>query len=241
LALFPTLLGQALEALLGLHLLRRFGHLDGARDAAAATFFLFAAQAVYTGSLFNVAAVVLVLSAIQWAHGERRRTLRLLGSYAVAAAAVALLFYARFLPTFFREVLPRLRSAGAAGDGDAVAAPLQRLWIFYGVGLPLLALLGLLLTKGAPKHARRYALAALLAGLGLLGLRFALPTLFRDAKEVELLAFPIASLSAFALDRLWQRGIVGRLLAGAALVLVLLFCVHNDVSFYAGRFVAIDR
>lgn len=241
LALFPTLFGQAMEALLGMHLVRRFGHLDGARDAAAATFFLFAAQAAYTGSLFNVAAVVGLFAALEAAAGERRRALRLITAYAVAAGAVGLLLYARFLPRLFGDVLPHLRSSVAAGGGEPEFQPLLRLATFYDALLPLLAALGLVLAADAPTHARRYAIAALAAGALLLGLRAVLPTLLRDAKDVELLALPIAALTAHSMRRLWESGRAGKLGALAALSGVLVFCIPRDVAFYAARFVAVGR
>jgi hypothetical protein len=239
LALYPALLGQALEALLGLHLIRRFAHLDGARDAAAAALFLFAAQAAYTGSLINVGAVVSLFAALQAAAGEPRRALRLLGAYAVAAGAVILLLYARFVPTALRSVLPYAGGAAAAA-GDAAAQSWQRLAGFYGVLLPALAAAGVLATRGA-LHAHRYLTAALGAGGGLLALRVALPTLLRDAKDVELIALPVAVLVAATLDWCWRRPGAWRCLVLAALLAVAGFCAPRLFELGASRFVAIGR
>jgi hypothetical protein len=242
LALFPTLMGQALEILLGLHLLRRFGHLDGARDAAAATLFLFLAQAGYTGSLFNVAALVGALAAIQALCGERRRALRLLGAYGVAALSVAALLYSSFLPTLWSQVLPLARSAAAGGDADAGSIqPLLRLATFYDSLLPALALAGLAFVREAPPHARRYLFAAFAAGTALLFLRAAVPSLLRDAKDVEMLALPIAALTVFALRRAWRGGGAGRLAASALLGWLLYWSATSDVALYAARFVAVGR
>ena len=240
LALFPTLFGQTLELLLGLHLVRRFAHLDGARDAAAAVMFLFVAQAGYTGSLFNVAALVAFFAAFQAMAGEPRRALRLVMAYAVAAAAVAVLLYARFIPSLIQDVLPHLRSPVGAGDAAALH-PLLRLTTFYDALLPGLALLGVALSAGAPPHARRYFVAALSAGAALLGLRSVAQTLFWDAKDVELLALPVVALAVCSLRRLWVSGTAMRLGALAALTAVLLLCVSKDVALYAARFAAIDR
>ena len=240
LALFPALLGQAMEALLGVHLLRRFGHLDGARDAAAATFFLFAAQAAYTGSLYNVGIVVALFAALEAAAGERRRALRLVTSYAVAAVAVVLLLYARFLPIFVRDVLPHLGAAETAG-ADLAAPPWARMRLFYDALPPVLALAGLALAAASPMHARRYVSAAFCGGLLLLVLRWVLPTAFRDAKDVELLALPLAALATLALRRLWDASLLGRVSALAAALALLGFCVPRDVALYAARFVAIGR
>jgi hypothetical protein len=241
LALFPALFGQAMEALLGVHLLRRFGHLDGARDAAAATFFLFAAQAAYTGSLYNVGIVVALFAALEAAAGERRRALRLITSYAVAAAAVLLLLYARFLPVFAREVLPHIGAAAPASELVNTVPPWARLGIFYDVLPPLLALAGLALAGASPIHARRYVTAAFCGGVLLLVLRWLLPTAFRDAKDVELLALPLAALVTLALRRLWGASVLGRCAAIAAGLGMLLFCVPRDVALYAARFVAVGR
>lgn len=242
LALFPALFGQALESLLGLHLVRRFAHLDGARDAAAAVMFLFVAQAGYTGSLFNVAALVGMFAAIEAVAGERRRAWRLLGAYAVAAAGVAIVLYARFVPRLFERVLPHARGAVEAGGPPVgIAGPFARLAASYDASLPLLALAGLVWSAGAPPHARRYALAAVAAAAALLGLRVALPTLLRDAKELELLALPTAALAAFMLRRLWAAGKAGRLAGAAALASVLLWCVPKDVALYAERLASAGR
>jgi hypothetical protein len=242
LALFPTLFGQALESLLGLHLVRRFGHLDGARDAAAAVMFLVIAQAGYTGSMLNVAVLVGLLAAIEAAAGERRRALRLLGAYASAAAGVAILLYARFVPTLFARVLPHARDAVEAGGPAAgIAEPFARVAASYDTSLPLLALAGLACSAGAPPHARRYALAAVAAAAALLGLRVALPTLLQDAKELELLALPTAVLAAFTLRRLWAASLLGKLVSAAGFLSVLVWCIPKDLALYAERLVAPGR
>src|SRR6185503_11461079 len=84
LALYPALLGQALEALLIAHLMRRLDHLVGARDSAAAFAFLLVAQLAYTGSVINVSALVVVLAAIEGLRAEWQRAARLLGAWALA-------------------------------------------------------------------------------------------------------------------------------------------------------------
>lgn len=242
LALFPALFGQALEALLAVHLLRRFGHLDGARDAAAAASFLLLAQAAYTGSIINVCALVLAFAALQALLGEHRRALRLLGAYAAAAAAVALLLYARFLPVLLAQVLPNALRAPA---GDAGVEPslggFLRLGAFYDTLPPLLAGLGLAGATGAAPHARRCVLAWLLAGSALLFLRGALPTLLRDAKDVELLAVPVAACAALGLRRLWRSGEAGRVAAAGALAVLLAWSLPRCAASYAARFVAVGR
>ncbi len=236
LALYPTLFGQAFEALLLLHLVRRFAHLDGARDAAAATGFLFVAQAAYTGSLFGVAALTLTIATIEAGCGERARSIRVAAAYAVAAGLAFALLYLRFVPTLFRDVLP-FAGSGASDAAESFSAS-GRMLQFYGALLPLLAAAGLTVTSGAPPHARRIIGAALSAGVLLMVLRSSLPTLFRDAKDVELLALPVAVLAAAALRRLWIAGEAGRIAAVGALAAVLVFVIPRDASLYVARFLA---
>jgi len=241
LALHPTLLGQALETLVAVHLVRRFGHLDGARDAGAAALVLLAAQLAYTGSLFNLAAVVLLFAALEAGLGEPRRALRLAAAWAIAAAVVLLVLYARFLPTFLRDVLPH---AGAASDALAEGGALTRLRIFYGLALPLLAFSGLLALPaqaGATRHAIRWLIAALAAGGLLLLGRYSLPSLLRDAKDVELLAAPIALAAALALERFSHRRPGGRIAAAVVLVALLAWGALGALEAYGARFFAVGR
>jgi hypothetical protein len=243
LALHPTLLGQALETLVAVHLVRRFGHLDGARDAGAAALVLLAAQLAYTGSLFNLAAVVLLFAALEAALGEPRRALRLAAAWAIAAAVVLVALYARFLPILVRDVLPH---AAAAADAlaEAPGGALPRLRIFYGLALPLLALSGLLALPsqaGATRHAVRWLIAALTAGGLLLFGRYWLPSLLRDAKDVELLAVPIALAASLALERFARRRPGGRIAAAAVLLALLAWGALGAVEAYAARFFAVGR
>jgi hypothetical protein len=246
LALFPALLGQSLEALLLAHLMRRLDHLEGARDAAAAFGFLLLAQLAYTGSIINVAALVLVLAGAEAARAEWRRAARLLGAWAIALLLVVTVLYARFLPVLWTDVLPHARSApaeaAAATSPFALAALAgSRLAVFFDGALPVLALLGLVLLRGLPVHPRRVALSALAAALALLVLRFTAPALFRDAKEVELLALPLAVFAAGGAGALWARGRAPRLLALALLAAAFGWCVLRDASLYAARFLAVGR
>jgi hypothetical protein len=243
LALFPTLLGQALELLLLAHLMRRYPHLEGARDAAAACAFLFAAQVAYTGSVLNVGAVVVIFAAGELAAGDRRKARRVLGAWAVASAAVVLLQYARFVPVLWRDVLPHLHEASApAGDeGGFVGRVAGRASLFYDVVYPLLLVPGLLALRGAARAPRRLLVSALLAGASLLVLRYAIPVLFRDAKEVELLAAPIAVTAAAGAAWLSARGGWGRLAAATAAGIALAWGAQRAVAVYLDRFVAVGR
>lgn len=246
LALFPALLGQALEALLLAHLMRRLDHLEGARDSAAAFGFLLLAQLAYTGSSINMAAVVVVLAAVEAARAERRRAARLLGAWGLSLGLVAAVLYARFIPVLWRQVLPYARdvpgeAAVAATPWGLAALAAARVGVFYDVVFPLLLVLGLRALRGAPVHPRRVLLSALAAGVLLLLLRFTTPALFRDAKEVELLAPPVGIASAAAVGWLWSRG---RLARGASVALVgwaLVWCATRDAALYGARFLALGR
>ncbi len=244
LALFPTLLGQALEVLLIVHLMRRYPHLEGARDAAAACGFFFAAQAAYTGSMLNVGAVVAVFAGWELLGGDRHKARRVLGAWAIAAAAVLLLQYARFVPVFWREVLPHLGEGSApAGEeaGSLVGRAAHRAAAFYDIVYPVLLVPGLVALRGAPRAPRRVIGSALLAGAGLLALRYAVPVLFRDAKEVELLAAPMAVAAAAGIAWIDGRGRFGRLASATAAGIALAWGAQRAVAVYLERFVAVGR
>ena len=245
LALYPALLGQALEALLIAHLMRRLDHLEGARDSAAAFGFLLLAQIAYTGSIINVSALVLVLALVEGVRAEWQRAARLLGAWSLALGLVGAVLYARFLPVLWSQVLPYARAVPAEAAVAATAGSLAlrvatRAGVFFGV-LPLLVVMGLLSLRGAPVRPRRVILCALGAGLALLVLRFLLPAVFRDAKEVELLALPGCVLAALGTGALCARGRGGRVTALALLVAVLAWSLATDVSHYAARFLAAGR
>jgi hypothetical protein len=241
LALYPTLFGLAFVVLLLAHLARRFGHLDGARDAAAATAFLWCAQAAYTGSLVMVGLFVVTLGLLQWARGEPRRAWRLLGSYGVATGLV-LIFYLGFLPVLVRDVLPHLGTSAPAPDaGSPLALGLTRLNVFYDVVFPLLIAGGFAVLWGGPPHPRRVLAAAVAAGGAVLVLRYVWPTLLRDAKEVELLAAPVAVLAAAALGALWRRRAWGPPVAVAAGAWAFVWGVHRSALWYAERFLSVGR
>jgi len=245
LALYPTLFGQAWLVLLVTHLARRLSHLDGARDSAAATLFMFLAEATYTGSLLMVSTLVLVLSAVELLSDEWRRSLRLLGGWGIATGILLLTMYVGFLPTLWAGVLPYVfedtgATVAAAGEASWLSA-LRRLAIFYDVVFPILTLAGLAAMWRRSTYARRVLGSALLAGVVVLLLRFVLRTALRDAKEVELLWAPVAVLSASALAWAWARGLPGRAMAVLALAVALGWSLLRDVSLYAERFLAVGR
>lgn len=245
LALYPTLFGQVWVALLLVHLSRRLSHLDGARDAAAATVFVLLAEAAYTGSLLMVSALVIVLSLFETARGEWRRALRLLGGWGIATALLLVTMYVGFLPTVWGGVLPYVfEGGGSAADAGKAAisrAALRRLAVFYDAVFPILAAAGLFAYPAMPTHARRVLASAVMAGGAILLLRYAVPTALRDAKDVELLLPPVAVLTAAGLCAAWTRGRVGQAAAMLALAGGLGWALARDAALYGDRFVAIGR
>ena len=155
-----------------------------------------------------------------------------------------LLQYARFVPVFWREVLPHLGDASASVSDEAgslAGRALHRAATFYDVVYPLLLVPGLVTLRGAPRAPRRVIGSVLLAGAGLLALRYAIPVLFRDAKEVELLAAPVAVVAAAGAIWLCQRGAGGRAAAVIALLWASAWGGLRAAEVYADRFVAIGR
>jgi hypothetical protein len=244
LALFPALLGQALELLLIVFLARYWVPAEG-RSAWALFLLLTLCQAAYTGSLLNVGVLVAILAAMAAAAGDRVGALRLAGLYLAATSAVVAAQYARFLPVLWRDVLPHVGptagTAGAQGQGGLLTSALRRLGLFYDVVYPLMLVPGLMAARGAPAPARRIVAAALLAGGALLILRYAIPVVFRDAKEIELLAGPVAALTAGGALWLWRRGPAPRIAAGLALLTAAAWGAHRAAIAYGERFVAVGR
>ncbi len=236
LALYPALLGQALELGLLLHLARRWPRVRRFSDVLPTFLFMAAALAAYTGSLINVSLIVLALAGLLAAHRAPGNAARLLVLHAGALALVILVLYSRFVPVLLTEVLPQARPAAAALALDG--SPWQRLLLFFGVVYPAL-MAGFLALRSGP--ARRVIAAALLAGLSLLVLRYAIPTVFRDAKDIELLAAPLALTAAAAAGWLMLRG----RMAGALAILLALSAMSWGVligaGLYADRFFALGR
>jgi hypothetical protein len=243
LALYPTLLGQACELLLVVALARgpETSPPLGWRTLAC---LLLLAQAAYTGSLFNVAAFVGMLAILQAAAGRRAEGLRLLLAWVLTALVVVVVLYGRFLTTFWREVMPHLGETPASAsvtDAPGLAAAARRLAFFYDIVFPILVGLGLLALRRARGPGRRVLLAGLLGGASLLLLRFLLPTLFRDAKEIEMLAPVVAVVSAAGLGWLSERGRAGQATALACCGWALAWGLARAASAYAERFVAVGR
>lgn len=236
LALYPALLAQALELGLVVFLSRRLP-LAGARAAFGV---LFAVQLAYTGSLLSVAVLVACVGSWEALRRDLGSASRLAFAWAGTAALVVALQYARFLPVLWRDVLPHAGGATPSAEGSALVSALVRVAVFFDHLHPLLAILGAVLL-GTATPARRVLRATLATGLALLALRYLLPALFRDAKEVELLAAPVAVAMAAAWAWLWTKGRPGRAAVVSSLAWVVLWGAARAYAFYTERFVAVDR
>jgi hypothetical protein len=254
LALFPALLGQALELLL-LATLAWTGpgraSLGASTRCAAAAALAFAA---YTGALLTLPALLAVFAAWEAAAGERRRAAHVALASAAALLAVVPVMYGRDLPRI-AAALAAVRAAattdaaGAVGGSDPAGGLLVsslldaigRLGIFYDLVFPALAVGGLAAVRHAAPHARRVVLSALFAATALCWLRYLVPAVFRDVKEVELLAAPVALLAAAALGRLWTRGRLARAAGSACALGAIAWSVSRGAQAYLERFLAAGR
>ncbi|MBN2371779.1 MAG: hypothetical protein JXO72_14960 [Vicinamibacteria bacterium] len=215
LALYPSLLGQMLEIALLWRLITRLDRVCSWREATFTGLAAAMCQIAYTGSLMNVGMIIACLLPLEIAAGSRRRALWLGVVYFVMTVLIITIQYHYFLPALWREILPNIGDAAASPDpgfaprqASALTCAAIRLRIFYGALAPLLALVGLLDLRRASRPARRVTAAALVASGLLAWLRFALPAVFQDVKEVELLAAPSSVLIALGLGRLSRgRGI----------------------------------
>jgi hypothetical protein len=167
----------------------------------------------------------------------------MVGLYGAATLVVLAAQYARFLPVLWRDVLPHVAEAKTApAEGSGIVAPaLRRLGLFYDAVYPLLLVPGLIAIRAAAPAARRVVAAALLAGGALLVLRYAVPVVFRDAKEVELLAAPVAALAAGGAAWLCRRGPLPRAAAVLAVLAAATWGASRAALAYADRFVAVGR
>lgn len=229
----PSLLGRAMELLLLVHLIRRFAHLQGARDAAAVCLFLVLAMAAAPGSVLEVGLLVVVLACGELAAGDPRRAFRLLGSFGLAAALVLAVQASRFFFVLWREVLSGPAGVGAIFVPGHAASAAEGLARSYHLIYPLLLVPGLIALRVARPHARRLLLAALLSGLAAGALRSMLSALLGDAQDIALLAAPIAVLSSAGLVWLWGRGPGGRFLALAGATGAVAWSLARAAALYS--------
>lgn len=228
LALWSTTGGHLLDTLLlvsALLLTARPGSLGRLAAFAALTL---SALLTYVASLFNVGLFCGFLALV-----ERRLRLRVL---AIAAAAVLLtlaVLYRDFVWLFLEEILPAALQASPGGERasavDGMLGALDRIRIFYGYGYPALALPGLvLLRRRAAPEAFRVIAAWALTFATLMALRALGGGLFKDLKEMELVAPLVALAAGASLEEIDGRGRAGRMAA------VLVAC--GLVAFGLGRY-----
>jgi hypothetical protein len=162
----------------------------------------------YIGSLFNVGLFLLCLAAL-----ARRRCLPLLLVAAAALGLTVALLYVPFAVVFVSEILPQMARAasGAVAPGTGLLAGLRdavaRVPLFWGWAMPVMALVGLRLTRRRMDPAAWSVLRAyLLAFLVLLMLRGLAPALFKDVKETTFVAPLMALLAGWLLEHLAGRG-----------------------------------
>jgi hypothetical protein len=149
-AVFAHALPQACELLLLAHFVRRLGHLEGARDNAAAFAYLLLAQAASTMAALEIALLAGTTALAEAATGARRRALRLAVNGALATTAVVLV---RQVPRLVDWPAPAsLAPAGAAWSPQALVV----------VALCATVALGLLPDRTS---APRLLAAAVVAGL----------------------------------------------------------------------------
>ncbi|MGH9332467.1 MAG: hypothetical protein ACRD21_01810, partial [Vicinamibacteria bacterium] len=105
----------------------------------------FLSSIVYISSLINLSAFSAFL-----AFFERKRMPALLLFWVLIAAAAVLLIYRPFTITLLTEILPALaRGEGGGGGNPATGFPVSflRIYSFYGLGFPALALAGFLVVR----------------------------------------------------------------------------------------------
>lgn len=237
LALYPGLLGEALELFLAAFLV-------SARSTASTLAVLFVSQLTYIGSLVNVSAVLSFFLALELLRGDRARALRLLILSVVAAVLVFALLDLRFVPTLFREVMPHLGESSSKTPQASlglVEILRSRLGGFFDAVVPLLAIAGIKTLREARGTARHMGLALLLGGLTLLILRVLAPALFEDVKDVELLLPILSVLASGGLFCLSGKGRAGPFVRVLGLLLIAYFGLSASAKAYADRFFAIGR
>jgi len=234
-AMWPTVAGHLLDTLAiaaALLMIRR-----PERKGPLMTFALLtlAAFLTYISSLFNLALFVLFLAVL-----ERRRAPVLLGTLATAAGITVLWLYGAFTRAFVFEIVPVLVHGGGVATPTPAAGPvpggllaaLSRVPLFYGWGLPALAVAGLVIVRRQADRPARHVLAAYgLAFVTLVLMRGLGGGLFRDLKEITFVGPLVAVGAGASLQALAARGRRERI-AVALLAVGLLAFAAERYRFY---------
>jgi hypothetical protein len=236
-AMWPTIAGHLLDVLAiaaALLLARR-----PERKAPLVAFgvLTLAAFLTYISSLFNLALFAVFLALL-----ERRRAPALLGVLAAAAGVTVLWLYAAFTRTFVFEIVPALLGGtGVAAPASATGPPpgglvaaLARVPLFYGWGLPALAVAGLVLVRRQGDRAARHVLAAYgMAFVALVLMRGLGGGLFRDLKETTFVGPLVAVTAGASLTALARRGRRGWLAAALVAVGLLAFWAERYLFYFS--------
>lgn len=160
---------------------------------------------VYVSSLINLSLFTGFLSLIL----ERKRRWGLLLLWAGVGLATVLLLYRPFLVAVFTEIVPALARGEGGGDGNpaaGVTTTLLRIYYFYGIGFPALALAGLLLAlRNEARWVGRFLVVYLASFAALLALR-AGSGMFKDLKELVFAGPFVAVTVGLSLESLRRRG-----------------------------------
>ncbi|MCU0242300.1 MAG: hypothetical protein MUF51_07740, partial [Vicinamibacteria bacterium] len=180
----------------------------------------------YVSSLFNLSAFFGL-----WASWDRKRRLALIAIWAGALFLTISTLYGPFVWRFIQEILPSLLTPHTSVAGTGVVPPpgildaLNRIPIFYGYGLPLIALAGLISLKRRVAPERyKIVLTYALTFIALVALRGFSHGLLKDLKEIEFVAPLVALLAGCFLEDLRDR--LGRLVA--ALITLALLVISCD-------------
>ena len=234
-AMWPTLAGHWLDVLAIAAALLVVRRADRRREAVLFAMLVLLAFLTYISSLFNLTLFVGFLALM-----DRRRRLLLLGALAAAGTFTVLWLYGPFTRAFFGEIVPALVHGGGVATPPAAAGPrpggllaaLGRIPLFYGWGLPALAVAGFILARRQADDAARRVLAAYgLAFVTLVLMRGLGGGLFRDLKETTFVGPLIAVTAGASLEALARRGARGRL-AVALLAVGLVAFAAERYRFY---------
>jgi hypothetical protein len=225
LAMAVTQAGHVFDVLLLVATLAALRH--GGRRWAFVGATALASLLLYVSSLFTVSAFIVMLAIV-----ERRHALRLLALLGGAVAVTVAWLYHPFVRLFVIEILPALLRGGtqtqAAASSPALLA-LGRIPLFYGWGLPALALAGFVLARRRLERPAVQVLGShVLAFALLVSLRAFGGGLFKDLKEISFVAPLIAVLAALGVNALRECGRAGRL--AAVLVVTGLLLVSGTRS-----------
>jgi len=213
-AMWPTLAGHWLDVLAIAAALRFVRRPERKTPAVLFALLTLAAFLTYISSLFNLTLFVVVLALL-----ERGRRVALLAVLAAAGTATVLWLYGPFTRVFFLEIVPALLHGGGVATPAASSGPrpggllsaLARIPLFYGWGLPALAVAGFVLARRQADDAARHVLTAYgVAFVALVLMRGLGGGLFRDLKETTFVGPLVAVAAGASLESLARRGRRGR-------------------------------